>query len=98
MYENMNMEVKIKALPTNSNVVAVASITFNDCLVIDGFKIIDGANGLFVGMPSTINAFGNYRDVVFPITAEFHEEMTQAVLDGYYAAIKRAVRVLEGSY
>jgi len=97
MNSNMKMEVKIKALPADGNLLAIAGIKFNDCLVVDGFHIVNGTNGLFVGMPSTVNANGNYRDVVFPVTAEFREELTTAVLEGYYAAVQRAVRVLEGN-
>ena len=97
MSKNMEMEVSIKALPTYSNVLAVASITFNDCLVVDGFKITEGgSNGVFVSMPSTMNYYGNYHDVAFPTTSEFREEITAAVLEAYSTAIKRAVRVLGG--
>ena len=36
-----------------------------DGFVIKGFKIVEGINGLFVGMPSVQNKEGEYYDSVF---------------------------------
>lgn len=37
----------------------------SDGFVIKGFKIVEGMNGLFVGMPSVQNKEGEYYDSVF---------------------------------
>ena len=37
----------------------------SDGFVIKGFKIVEGINGLFVGMPSVQNKEGEYYDSVF---------------------------------
>ena len=37
----------------------------SDGVVIKGFKIVEGINGLFVGMPSVQNKEGEYYDSVF---------------------------------
>ncbi|MEW6071762.1 MAG: SpoVG family protein [Planctomycetota bacterium] len=46
-------EVRIKLLESHPDKLrAFASVTIDDCLVIRDLKIIDGANGLFIAMPS----------------------------------------------
>ena len=46
-------EVRIKLMDEPSErLKAFCSITFDDCFVIRDLKIIDGANGFFVAMPS----------------------------------------------
>ena len=37
----------------------------SDGFIIKGFKIVEGINGLFVGMPSVQNKEGEYYDSVF---------------------------------
>ena len=37
----------------------------SDGFVIKGFKIVEGINGLFVGMPSVQNKEGEYYDSIF---------------------------------
>ena len=43
---------KIRKLNTQSKLKAFVSIVIDDIMEVDGFKIIDGSNGLFVSAPS----------------------------------------------
>lgn len=43
---------KIRRLSTQSKLKAFVSIVIDDVMEVDGFKIIDGSNGLFVSAPS----------------------------------------------
>ncbi len=46
-------EVRVKLLDSHPDKLrAFASITIDDCLVVRDLKIIDGAHGLFIAMPS----------------------------------------------
>jgi stage V sporulation protein G len=63
-------------------VKAMASITIDGDFVVRGLKVIEGQNGLFVGMPSYDKA-GERKDVCFPITAEAKEQIRDAVLTEY---------------
>ena len=46
-------EIRIKLLPsTRDKLRGFASITIDDCIVVRDIKIIEGARGLFVAMPS----------------------------------------------
>ena len=52
---------KIRPIRTNSKLKAFVTIVIDDVLEVDGFKIIDGAKGLFVSPPShkgTVNEDG----------------------------------------
>jgi len=63
-----------------SKIRNMVSITLDDCLVITGIKVIEGAKGLFVSMPSSKNPKGEYKDICFPITSELREEINVAIL------------------
>lgn len=43
---------KIRRLSTQSKLKAFVSIVIDNVMEVDGFKIIDGSNGLFVSAPS----------------------------------------------
>lgn len=73
---------------TNSKTVALATVTISDCLVLTGLRIVKGKKGMFVSMPqrklSKPDKNGNeYADIFFPVTHEFREQLTNAVLDEY---------------
>ncbi|WP_319633322.1 SpoVG family protein [Sinanaerobacter chloroacetimidivorans] len=63
---------------------AYASATIDGCFAVRGIKIVEGGrDGLFVSMPSRKTQDG-YKDVCFPVTAEFREQLHGAVLDGHH--------------
>lgn len=73
---------------SNSKVVALAAVTIADCLVLTGLRVVKGNKGMFVSMPqrklSKPDKNGNeYADIFFPVTHEFREQLTNAVLDEY---------------
>ena len=60
-----------------------ASATVDSCIGIRGIKVVDGGErGLFVSMPSRKTTEG-YKEVCFPVTAEFREQLHSAVLSAY---------------
>ena len=64
---------------------AMVSVTFDDCFVVSGLKVIEGEKGAFVSMPNRKLPDGTYKDTAFPITKEFREELIQAILKEYGA-------------
>ena len=75
--------VSIKKM-NKDNFKGFADVTFDDCFVVKGIRIMDGKKGLFVAMPSEYSEKDDeYYDRCFPITKEFREELTDAILDGY---------------
>jgi len=76
--------VEVHALKEKrGKIVAFSKITLNGDIVIDGLKIIDGAKGLFVGMPSTKSKQGTYSDVAYAASKELKADIQKAVLEAY---------------
>jgi len=63
---------------------AFASVAVDDLIAIRGVRVVDGEKGLFVSMPQTQDKKTNeYHDIAFPLSKEFREEISNAVLDEY---------------
>lgn len=61
---------------------AYFDIRTSDNLIVKGFKIVQGSNGPFVGMPSQKNKEGEYKDTVFA-EAPIKEELTRIAMEAY---------------
>lgn len=68
-----------------SKIVGFATITFNDVLVVEDWKIINGANGLFVTGPSkkVEGEENSYRDTVKLVSKDANAAMQRAVIAAY---------------
>ena len=72
-----------------SNVIGLARVYFEDCFVVNNITIIQGKENPFVSMPSykTKEVDENnkpvYRDVCYPVTKEFREQLYGAILETY---------------
>ena len=78
-------DVKCTAFESD-NLKGFADVTFDDCFVVSGVKVMDGSNGPFVSMPNykaEKDGQEEFRDICFPTTAEFREEFNNAVMDAY---------------
>jgi len=81
-------EIRI-TLRDDDKLRAFASITLEDSLVIRGLKVIEGANGMFVAMPSRQRKDGSYQDVAHPINRETREWLENMVIGAYQEEIAR---------
>ncbi len=52
-------------------------------LVVKGLRIVEGQNGLFIGMPCQQGKDGRWYNTVYPATKEVREELTQLILSAY---------------
>ncbi len=75
-------EVRI-SLRNDDKLKAFASITFDDCFVVRGLKIIEGANGTFVAMPSRKRNDGTYQDVAHPVNNKMRQRIEARILSEY---------------
>lgn len=82
----------------NSKLKAIATITVNDEVALHGIKVFDGDKGIFVQMPQKRDRDGNYKDIIFPITAEAREAINNAVLEKYKNPISYDDIQLIGAY
>lgn len=91
--EITDVQIRLVRRPTD-RLRAFCNVTFDEEFVIRDMKIVDGANGLFVAMPSRKVTAGEsdtdgegrsrqYRDIAHPITTSFREKLQQRILEAY---------------
>jgi stage V sporulation protein G len=68
---------------------AFVNVTFDGCFVVRGMKVIKGATGYFVSMPSRRMTDGTFRDIAHPITNEFREHVERAILKQYKEEMRK---------
>ena len=73
-------DVRLRRVATDGKMKAVASITLDGEFVVHDVKVVEGAKGLFVAMPSRKTPDGEFRDVAHTITPEARERIQRAVL------------------
>ena len=67
----------------DSKLKAVASITIDDCFVVHDIKVIEGADGPFIAMPSRKTNDGEFKDIAHPLNTETRESLRNAILTAY---------------
>ena len=86
----MKLDVKISSIRLEGNIRAYASINLNDCFAIRNVKVVDSSKGMFIAMPSYKAATGEYKDICFPVTKKFREELNNAVIVAYHQALTQS--------
>lgn len=79
----MKLEARITRMVGDEKLKAYASVVIDDAFIITGIKVIEGTEHKFISMPARKNKNGTYYDICFPITREFRQEITEAVLNAY---------------
>ena len=49
----MKLDVSVRAIEPKGNLLGFANVKFNDCFVVEDFKILQTDKGLYVGMPAS---------------------------------------------
>ena len=93
----MKLDVSVRAIEPKGNLMGFANVKFNDCFMVEDFKIPQTDKGLFVGMPSKPDksSRAGYRDTAKPITADFRKQFHGAILEAYSAEISRLQTVAQ---
>ncbi len=76
-------DIRIRKIDGTGKMKAIVSVTFDDMFVIHDMKIIEGASGLFIAMPSRKTPSGEYKDIAHPINSETREMIQQVILKEY---------------
>lgn len=76
---------------SEGKVKAAASMNIEDMFVVKNVRLVDGAKGMFMSMPSHKNAEGEYKAICFPITDEFRLQMQGALIAAYEKAVRERV-------
>ena len=77
-------DVRIRKVENAGKLKGVASVTFDEEFVVHDIKVIEGASGMFVAMPSVKNSAGEFKDVAHPIKTELREKLSKTVLEKYF--------------
>jgi stage V sporulation protein G len=67
---------------------AFVSVTFDNAFAVRGMKIIEGAKGTFLAMPSRKTPENVYVDVAFPINRETRAWLESHVMTAYHDAVR----------
>ena len=97
MTNGMKLDVRVRPIAPMGNLLAFANVTIGGCFKIDGFRICSSEKGLYVNMPATQDKGGNWKDVCWPVTAEFRKQLNDALIDGYGQAIENLQATLEAT-
>lgn len=90
-------DVRVRRQFSEGNMKAIVSITFDDAFVVHDIKVVEGANGLFVAMPSRKTVSGEFRDIAHPINKEARAMIEESVIGAYLQA-QESLREAERTY
>ncbi|MCL1895383.1 MAG: septation regulator SpoVG [Clostridiales bacterium] len=76
-------DIRMRLIPEDKKLKAIASVTFDDEFVVHDIKIIDGQNGAFIAMPSRKVGDDEYRDIAHPLTSETRGRIKEAIFAKY---------------
>jgi stage V sporulation protein G len=81
-------EVRV-TLKNEERLKAFVTITFDECFVVRGLRVINGSNGFFVSMPSRRTPKGAFQDIAHPINNEMRKKIENVVLDAFEAELSQ---------
>ena len=79
----MNLSARVSIFEKEgSSIKGFATLVIEQCFTVKGITIYEGKNGYFCSMPSK-NVNGTWKDICYPITPEFRNEITNCILEEY---------------
>lgn len=75
--------LRLHRLNGDSTLKAFADVSFAGVFIVKGLKVVEGENGLFVGMPSRKGRDGKWHDIAYPLTKEFRDMLNELILQAY---------------
>ena len=75
--------VQIRDTKTGTRLEGVASITFDDMIVVHDIKIIASDEGYFLAMPSRRLPNGAFKDIAHPISKEARGSIERISIGGF---------------
>lgn len=84
----IDVKVRIHSIKPEGSMRAQCSLELGGCFAVRGVRLMDGANGHFLSMPSYKSGDG-YKDLCFPVTKEFREKLLDTVVQEYEQALEQ---------
>lgn len=76
-------EVKMTKVFNIARLKAIASITINNCFIVNGIKLMESEKGFYIAMPNKRTPSGEFKDIAHPINAETRELIQRAIIEKY---------------
>ena len=86
-------DVRVRRICDEDKMKAIVSITMDGEFAVHDIKLIDGANGLFIAMPSKKLGKGEFRDIAHPLSSTTREKIKTAV----FAEYNRVKEIIESN-
>ena len=74
---------RIYKLNGEGPVRAICDISINDEFLVKGFRVIEGKNGLFVGMPRNSGKDGQWYSTAMPLSNETRQKLDEAIFSAF---------------
>jgi stage V sporulation protein G len=86
------MEItQVRVFPVqDEKLKAFISVVFDECFVVSDIKVIEGANGLFVSMPSKKRKDGTFRDIAHPLNNETRRKFEERIIAQYREIVEES--------
>jgi stage V sporulation protein G len=96
--DKIKLDVRVYPIAEpKSKVLSFASANIADVFAVNNIRVVDSDKGLFVAMPQVKDSNGKYRDICFPVTAEFRAQLNKAILDAYAAERAKTAPIREST-
>ena len=77
--------VRLNRLDGDGPIKAFCDIALFGSLILKGFKVVDGKNGTFVGMPSERGKDGQWYNTIYLLNRDMKQVIENTVLEAYAA-------------
>ena len=74
--------VRLYRLEGDSKTKAFVDVAIGD-FIVKGLKVLEGKNGLFLGMPQDKAKDGKWYNAFYPVTKEARASLTSTILTAY---------------
>jgi stage V sporulation protein G len=96
--DSVKLDVRVYPIAEpKSKVLAFASANIAEVFAVNNIRVVDSDKGLFVAMPQVKDSKDKYRDICFPVTAEFRTRLNEAVLGAYAAEREKTAPAREST-
>ena len=76
--------VKVRKFEREGSIVkGFATVVIDDAIAIHDIRILEGENGLYIGMPRRKLVTGEFKDVAHPISQEVRTKLENAIIEEY---------------
>ena len=89
--EAMKLEVTVRPIEPRGKLIGFASVNFGGAITVHDFRVFNGENGLFVGVPSVKDSTSRsgYRDTARLIGDDIKNQLNMAARDAYVAEVEK---------